>query len=85
MYWEHQKMTTTLALRHSAIRKNIYQMIKAIIPYDDVEQAHIDEACLWIESGAPIFRVQQPDVPRKHLVSYFVPFDAVNQTNNMPC
>lgn len=72
-------MTTNIALRSSSIRENIHHLISAIIPYDDVEQEHINDTCLWIESGAPIFRVQKPDVPNKHLVSYFVLFDEVYQ------
>ena len=72
-------MTTNIALRHSSIRENIHHLISAIIPYDDVEQEHINDTRLWIESGTPIFRVQKPDVPNKHLVSYFVLFDEVHQ------
>jgi 8-oxo-dGTP diphosphatase len=72
-------MTTNIALRHSSIRENIHHLIRAIIPYDDVEQEHINDTRLWIESGAPIFRVQKPDVPNKHLVSYFVLFDEVHE------
>ncbi|MDP2193348.1 MAG: NUDIX hydrolase [Alphaproteobacteria bacterium] len=72
-------MKTNLAFRHSSIRKNIHHLISAIIPYDAIEQEHIHDTCRWIESGAPIFRVQKPDVPNKHLVSYFVLFDEVCQ------
>jgi 8-oxo-dGTP pyrophosphatase MutT (NUDIX family) len=72
-------MTANLALHHSSIRENTQHIISAIIPYDDLEQEHINDTCLWIESGAPIFRVQKPDIPNKHLVSYFVLFDAVHQ------
>jgi 8-oxo-dGTP pyrophosphatase MutT (NUDIX family) len=72
-------MTTNLASRHSSIREYIHHLISAIIPYDDVEQEHINDTRLWIESGAPIFRVQKPDPPNKHLVSYFVLFDEVNE------
>jgi len=67
------------ALRYSPMREHIHRIISAIIPYDDVEQEHINDTCLWIESGEPIFRVQKPDVPNKHLVSYFVLFDDVHQ------
>ena len=72
-------MTTNLALHSNSIREHIHTLIRAIIPYDDVEQEHINDTCLWIESGEPIFRVQKPDVPNKHLVSYFVLFDDVHQ------
>jgi 8-oxo-dGTP diphosphatase len=70
---------TNLAFQTTSIREYIHHLISAISPYDDVESEHIHDACLWIESGAPIFRVQKPDVPNKHLVSYFVLFDEVYQ------
>ena len=72
-------MTTNLALHSNSIREHIHTLISTIIPYDDVEQEHINDTCLWIESGAPIFRVQKPDVPNKHLVSYFVLLDEACQ------
>ena len=68
-----------LALHSNSIRKHIHTLIRAIIPYDDVEQEHINDTCLWIESRSPIFRIQKPDVPNKHLVSYFVLFNDVHQ------
>jgi hypothetical protein len=44
-----------LALHNSSIREHIHHLISDIIPYDDVEQEHINDTRLWIESGAPIF------------------------------
>lgn len=72
-------MTTQLAFQTTSVREYIHHLISTIIPHDDVEQEHINDTCRWIESGAPIFRVQKPDVPNKHLVSYFVLFDDVHQ------
>lgn len=72
-------MNTQLAFQTTSIRGHIYHIISNIIPYDDLEQEHINDTRRWIESGAPIFRVQKPDVPNKHLVSYFVLFDEVHQ------
>ncbi len=72
-------MTTNLVLYNNSIREHIHHIISTIIPYGDVEQEHINDTCLWIESGAPIFRMQKPDVPNKHLASYFVLFDEINQ------
>lgn len=72
-------MNTKLAFQTTSIRERIHHIISSIIPYDDVEQKHINDTCRWIESGEPIFRVQKPDVPNKHLVSYFVLFDDVHQ------
>ena len=65
-------MTTQLAFQTTSIREYIHHLISTIIPYDDVEQEHINDTCLWIESGAPLLRVQNPN---KHLVCDFVMFD----------
>ncbi|AIL13560.1 NUDIX hydrolase [Candidatus Paracaedimonas acanthamoebae] len=54
---------------------NIENIVRKINPLDDTEVHHIHETLSWIQSGAPIFRLQKPDIPNKHLVSYFVPFD----------
>lgn len=72
-------MLTNIALKNPSITQGIYNLIATIAPYDDIERAHIRDTLSWIESGAPIFRVQKPDVPNKHLVSYFVLFDDVHQ------
>ena len=54
---------------------NIHAITSAIKPFDKLEQQHVDETLMWIESGAQIFRIKKPDIPNKHLVSYFVLFD----------
>jgi len=59
----------------SSPRNRIIQIIEGITPLDALEQEHITDTLNWIVSGAPIFRVQKPDVPNKHLVSYFVMLD----------
>ncbi|MES2252865.1 MAG: NUDIX hydrolase [Pseudomonadota bacterium] len=60
-------------------QKNIIDQIRTLItnitPFDALEQEHINDTLAWIESGAPLFRIKKPDVPNKHLVSYFVVFD----------
>ena len=53
----------------------IKEMVKLIKPFDALEKEHILDTALWIESGVEIFRIQKPDVPPKHLVSYFVLID----------
>lgn len=53
----------------------VLQLVQAITPHDSLEQAHIQDVTSWIESGAPLYRVKKPDVPPKHLVSYFVLVD----------
>lgn len=55
--------------------QKIHELIKRISISDEIERAHITDTLMWIESGSPIFRIQKPDIPNKHLVSYFVLFD----------
>ncbi|MDQ5940452.1 MAG: 8-oxo-dGTP diphosphatase [Candidatus Dependentiae bacterium] len=53
----------------------VYSLAAGLAPVDVLEKEHIDDALAWIASGAPIFRTAKPDVPPKHLVSYFLLFD----------
>ncbi len=53
----------------------LVNVITTIKPIDQMEAEHIHDTISWIESGAPIYRVQKPDIPPKHLVSYFVLWD----------
>lgn len=53
----------------------ILQLVQAIKPHDALEQKHIDDIATWIKGGAPLYRIKKPDVPPKHLVSYFVLID----------
>ena len=48
----------------------------AITALDALEQQHLSDALAWVESGAPLYRVEKPATPPKHLVSYFVLVDA---------
>ncbi len=57
------------------MREYIRDLISRISPFDEIEQRHIEETLHWVESGSLLFRIQKPDVPNKHLVSYFVVFD----------
>ena len=57
------------------MRDKIAEIVAAIEPLDDVEREHRDSTIEWIRSGAPIFRTMKPDVPPKHLVSYFALVD----------
>lgn len=56
-------------------RSVIYNIVANIFPCDDLERDHIEATLSWIQSGASLFRIQRPDIPPKHLVSYFVLFD----------
>lgn len=57
------------------MRNLILNTIKSIQPFDEIEQRHIADAVWWINSGEEIFRIKKPDIPPKHLVSYFALID----------
>lgn len=61
------------------MRDVIFEIVSQIKPYDDLENQHINDTLNWIKSADQIFRVQKPDVPNKHLVAYFVLFNADKQ------
>ena len=51
------------------------ELLAGIEPWDDAERADIVGTAEWIADGEPLYRTQKPDVPAKHLVSYFVMLD----------
>ena len=57
------------------MRNEIAAVVAAIDPIDELERMHRDSTIEWIRSGAPIFRTKKPEVPPKHLVSYFAVID----------
>ena len=57
------------------MRHQITAVIKEIPPHDPLEKEHIEDTLAWVNSGAEIFRLKKPDIPNKHLVSYFVLYD----------
>lgn len=57
------------------IRDEIKELVKNIHPFDSLESKHIDETLEWIETSEEIFRIEKPDIPNKHLVSYFCLYD----------
>lgn len=59
------------------LRSLIAKSINQITPFDELEHQHIQETLEWIKSGAPLFRIQKPDIPPKHLVSYILILDEV--------
>lgn len=61
------------------MRTKILQLISSIKPFDILEADHINDAIRWINSGEEIFRIEKPDIPPKHLVSYFVLIDKVKK------
>ena len=58
-----------------SIQEEIFDIVDSILPFDEVEREHIENTKDWIRSGVQIFRTQKPDIPPKHLVSFFVLFD----------
>lgn len=61
------------------MRSEIFQLIQAIPPFDELEKTQIQETLNWINSGAEIFRLEKPATPPKHLVSYFLLLDTKNR------
>lgn len=61
------------------MRNHIKEIVEALQPHDVLEQNHREDALTWIRSGVPIFRIQKPDVPSKHLVSCFILFDETHK------
>jgi 8-oxo-dGTP pyrophosphatase MutT (NUDIX family) len=66
---------TKEAMTEQNLKATIRRDIEAILPLDKLEQTHKNDTLAWIDSGAPLFRVAKPDVPPKHLVSYFALID----------
>ena len=56
-------------------RAEIRNEVASIAPFDEIEKQTKEETLAWIDSGAELFRVKKPDVPGKHLVSYFLLVD----------
>lgn len=63
------------------IRESIIRIVESILPHDSLEKEHRAETLSWINSNSEIFRIQKPDIPNKHLVSYFCLFDS--QSNSI--
>lgn len=55
--------------------KSIIHDVNDIIPCDDTERNHQHDVVSWLQSGINPFRLKKPDIPPKHLVSYFVLVD----------
>lgn len=57
------------------MRSSIRAELESIHPLDAVEHQHRSDALAWVDTGAPLFRIQKPAIPPKHLVSYFAVVD----------
>jgi 8-oxo-dGTP diphosphatase len=62
---------TTVGQEREALRS----LVAELVPFDDREAADRDDVLAWIGSGAELYRRTPPDVPPKHLVTYFLPYD----------
>jgi 8-oxo-dGTP diphosphatase len=67
-------MISSVVEQHAVV-DHIYTMVSEIRPYDALEDEHIQDTVAWMKSGVQLFRIAKPDIPKKHLVSYFVLFD----------
>lgn len=54
---------------------DILSEISLIQASEEIEKNHIQDTIDWIKSGAELCRLKKPDIPNKHLVSYFLLFD----------
>ena len=57
------------------MRTEIRKEVERIKPLDDIERAAKLDVLGWIDSGAEVFRIEKPNTPPKHLVSYFALVD----------
>lgn len=57
------------------MRTEIREEVELIAPLDELERATKSDVLCWIDSGTDICRIEKPDVPPKHLVSYFAVVD----------
>lgn len=60
-------------------RHELIAEIQTITPSDETEERHIKDALSWVKSEAELYRIAKPDIPPKHLVSYFVLIDPSRQ------
>lgn len=61
------------------MRAAIAETVRSIQPHDALEKEHHVYILSWIESGAPLCRLQKPATPPQHLVAYFVLYDPQTQ------
>lgn len=61
------------------IREEIANVIEAVVPFDEIEKGHKEDAISWINSGVEIFRIERPAMPPKHLISFNILYDLKRQ------
>ena len=57
------------------MRSEIRAEVELIQPLDALEEQSKQDVLTWIDSGVEICRLRKPDVPPKHLISYFAVVD----------
>jgi 8-oxo-dGTP diphosphatase len=57
------------------MRERIEALVRAVPAHDALEAEHQVQILDWIVSGAPLFRIQKPDVPKRHLTACVVVVD----------
>jgi len=57
------------------MRTEIRKEVESITPLDDIERATKSNVLSWIDSGVDVCRIEKPNTPPKHLVSYFAVID----------
>lgn len=57
------------------MRQAISREIQLIKPLDQLEMDTIESVLDWVDSGEELCRIEKPDIPNKHLVSYFAVVD----------
>ncbi len=62
-----------------SLRNEILELVSQIQPWDVLEERHIQETVAWLQGKDPIFRIEKPNVPDPHLVSYFAVVDSASQ------
>lgn len=62
------------------MRTVIRDIVARVDPLDTRERVDVADVLGWIASGAELFRRAKPDVPDKHLVSYFVVVDRARRS-----
>jgi len=61
-------------------RTNIHTIIEHIVPFDALERDDVASILVWIDGDEGLYRRAKPNVPAKHLVSYFVLVDRVRRS-----
>ena len=56
----------------------MHELVAKVTPLDVVESDHIADTLRWLEGTDDVFRLSEPALPERHLVSYIVILDRDN-------